>query len=82
MLNVLIAEAEELELGGYEVIGVVGSEAEARELAAEDMARRERALESDKDPGICPYVYKMYERGMNGYVEVLELSAMDVTACN
>ena len=82
MLNVLIAESEELELGGYEVIGVVGSESEAMELAAEDMARRERALGADEDPGICPHVYKMYERGMNGYVEVLELSAMDVTACN
>ena len=76
MLNVLIAEAEELEFG-YEVIGVVGSESEARELAEEDMASRERKLERDEDPGICPYVYKMFQRGVDGYSCILEIPATD-----
>ena len=76
MLNVLIAECEELELG-YEVIGVVGSESEARELAAEDMASREAKLEGGGDPGICPYVYRMFVRGVNGYSCTLEIPATD-----
>ena len=66
-LNILIAESEELEDGGYEVIGVVGDEAEARELAACDMASREKKLEAGDDPGICPYVYRMFQRGLGGY---------------
>ena len=79
MLNVLIAECEELEFG-YEVIGVVGSESEARELAAEDMASRERKLESDEDPGICPYVYRMFQREIDGYTCTLEIPATEAIA--
>ena len=81
MLNVLITECEEMDGPGcYEVIGVVGSEKEARELAAEDLHARLVKLEADDDPGICPYVYKMYQRGgVEGYGCVLEISAMGVT---
>lgn len=79
MLNVLIAEAEELEFG-YEVIGVVASASEAREFAALDMARRECLLESGGDPGICPFVYKMFQRGLEGYSAVLEISALTLNA--
>ena len=77
-MNVLIAESEEIESGGYEVIGLVDSESEARELAAEDMAARLRKLERDEDPGVCPYVYKMYQRGMDGYSAIVEIPASAV----
>lgn len=80
MLNVLIAESEELELGGYEVIGVVGDEKEARELAAEDMAAREKKLEAGDDPGICPYAYKMFARTMEGYSCLLYIPATEAIA--
>lgn len=81
MLNVLIAETEEMEC--YEVIGVVGSESEARELAAADMRDRERKLEADmeSDGGNAPmpvYIYKMHRRGVEGYVPVLEILATEV----
>lgn len=77
MLNVLIAESEELELGGYEVIGVVGSAKEARELAAEDMRDREKKLEAGGDPGICPFVYKMFVCRLDGYSCKLEIQAVN-----
>lgn len=73
MLNVLIAEAEEMELGGYEVIGVVGSDSEARELAQSDMDGRVDKLMADADPGLCPFVYKVYSRGTDGYTSTLEI---------
>lgn len=79
MLNVLIAESEELELGGYEVIGVCANESEARELAASDMRYRENALEAGDAP-MCPYVYKMHVRGVEDYSVMVEFNAAEVTA--
>jgi hypothetical protein len=79
MLNILIAEAEEVEFG-YDVIGVVGSESEARELAASDMAERERKIENDEEAPLPVYIYKMYQRGTDGYACVLEIPASEVTA--
>ncbi len=76
MLNILIAEAEEPEFG-YEVIAVVDSETEARELAASDLASRLKRIDRNEDPGICPYVYKMFQRGIEGYAPVLEILAAD-----
>jgi hypothetical protein len=79
MLNVLIAESEELELGGYEVIGVCANESEARDMAASDMHDREKLLARGGSP-MCPYVYKMHVRGMYGYSVSVEFNAAEVTA--
>ncbi len=78
MLNILIAEAEEPEFG-YEVIAVVNGETEARELAASDLVSRLNRLDKNEDPGICPYVYRMFQRGIEGYAPVLEILAAEVS---
>lgn len=75
MLNILIAEAEEAEFG-YEVIGVVNGETEAREMAASDMADRERQLDAGDSP-MCPFVYRMFQRGVDGYIAVLDIPATE-----
>ena len=53
----LIVEDEE---GHYYLpVGNVGSINEGRQMAQDDMRRRLRLLEADKDPGLCPYCYKI-----------------------
>ena len=76
-LNVLIVEGEEPEMG-YEVLGVVSSDEEAREFAANDLRFRQQKLEADQDPGICPYVYKMHHLGQQGYRVTFEIHATDL----
>jgi hypothetical protein len=58
--SILIAEDEE---GNYEPIEIASSANEAREIAQSDMRRRLRAIESNEDPGICPYEYKVWKDG-------------------
>lgn len=60
----LIAEDEER--CSYEPIGIVSTLREAREIARLDIRIREEKLMSDGDPGICPYVYKVYAQGATG----------------
>jgi hypothetical protein len=60
---VLIAEDEERH---YEPVAVVVSIAEAREIAASDFRSRMRRLEREEDPGLCPYQYKVWARGIEG----------------
>jgi len=62
-LAVLIAEDEE---GRYEPVAVVVSIAEAREIAASDLRSRMRLLDREEDPGLCPYQYKVWARGIEG----------------
>jgi hypothetical protein len=62
-LAMLIAEDEE---GHYEPVAVVVSIAEAREIAASDLRGRMRRLEREEDPGLCPYLYKVWARGIEG----------------
>jgi hypothetical protein len=59
----LIAEDEE---GHSEPVAVVASINEAREIAEDDLHRRMGLLESDQDPGLCPYEYKVWARGLDG----------------
>ena len=63
---------------GFEVIGVVRSVAEAWEFAQHDMRRRERLLEQDGDPGLCPWVYKIHTSGQDGYRVTHEILATDL----
>lgn len=62
-LGILIVEDEE---GNYEPLAVVATIEEAIELKADDLKRRLDRLEHDEDPGLCPYEYKVYARGMGG----------------
>ena len=62
-LAMLIAEDDD---GHYEPVAVAGTIGEAGELAANDFRDRTRRLERGEDAGICPVVYKLWARGING----------------
>ena len=64
---ILIAEDEE---GHYEPIGAVISINEAREIAKSNMEYKMRELERGGDPGLCPYEYKVWARGLLGVQRV------------
>ena len=63
----LIAEDEE---GHYQPVASVISINEGREIAQDDLRRRTRLLECDADPGLCPYCYKIWARGIDGDLRV------------
>jgi len=63
----LIAEDEE---GQYEPVAVVASISEAREIAESDLRGRMRRLERGEDPGLCPYEYKVWANGIDGYYRI------------
>ncbi len=70
-LAILIAE-----FGGglYEPVGVVVSISEAREIAADDMRERMRALEAGKESA-CPERYTLWAQGIVGrYREVKRIA--------
>lgn len=64
-LAMLIAESED---GQYEPVAVVGTIREAREVAGDDLRLRMQHIESGDydDAGVCPYVYKVWARGVGG----------------
>jgi hypothetical protein len=62
-LAMLIAEDEE---GHYEAVAVASTVNEAKELAESDLRARQRRLECGEDPGLCPFVYKLWARGADG----------------
>ena len=66
-LAMLIAEDEE---GQYEPVAVVATLGEAREIAESDLRGRMRRLERGEDPGICPYVYKVWASGIDGFYRI------------
>ena len=59
----LIAEDEE---GHHEPVAVASTINEAKEFAESDLRGRMRRLERGDDPGICPYTYKLWARGIEG----------------
>lgn len=63
-LAMLIAEDEE---GHHEPVAVASTINEAKELAESDFRGRRRRLERGEDPGLCPYVYKVWAQGIDGY---------------
>ena len=63
----LIAEDEE---GHSQPVGLACSINEAQEIAAEDLRGRLRLLERDADPGLCPWEYKLWARGLGGEYKV------------
>ncbi len=65
-LAIITAEDEE---HNSEPVGLACTMDEASELANADMNRRLRALEHDDDPGICPYEYILWARGISGWYE-------------
>ncbi|MCU1236487.1 MAG: hypothetical protein JWP63_4454 [Candidatus Solibacter sp.] len=62
-LAMLIAEGED---GQHEPVAVIGTISEAREAAASDLRERMRRLELDGDAGLCPTLYKVWARGIDG----------------
>ncbi len=59
----LIVEDEE---GHYEPINFAGTLAEGFEMAKDDLRFRQTRLENDEDPGLCPFEYKLWARGIDG----------------
>jgi hypothetical protein len=59
----LIVEDEE---GHYQPLAIASTLAEAFEMAKEDLQGRQRLLEIGGDPGLCPYEYKLWARGLGG----------------
>ena len=73
----LIVEDEE---GNYEPIGEACSIAEAEEIIASVMRGKLSALESDNDPGICPYIWRGFERNASGqYADVWRVLEVERT---
>ena len=62
-MAMLIAESED---GQHEPVAVVGTITEAREAAASDFRDRMRRLEQGDDAGLCPAIYKLWARGIDG----------------
>jgi hypothetical protein len=62
-LAMLIAEDEE---GHHEPVAVANSINEAKEIVESDLRDRMRRLEGGDDPGLCPYTYKLWARGIGG----------------
>jgi hypothetical protein len=62
-LAMLIAESED---GQHEPIAVVGTISEAREVAGSDLRDRMRRLDKCEDAGLCPILYKVWARGIDG----------------
>ena len=63
----LIVEDEE---GHYEPVNYASSLGEGFEMAKEDLRNRQRMLEADQDPGLCPWEYKVWARGLEGKMVV------------
>ena len=59
----LIVEDEE---GHYEPVSLAMTIGEGKELAQDDLRARMGRLEGDEDPGLCPYSYKLWARGLDG----------------
>ncbi len=66
-IAMLLCEDEE---GHYEPIGPCASIKEAWEIAASNMQYKRRELERDGDPGLCPWVYKIWAVGLDGVYRV------------
>jgi hypothetical protein len=66
-LALLIAEDED---GDYEPVASATTINEAKGLAAEDLRCRRARLERDENPGLCPYAYRLWARGMDGEFRV------------
>ena len=63
----LIAEDEE---SHYEPIAVAVNISEGKEIAQSDLRGRMRRLERGDEPGLCPYQYKLWARGVDGLQHV------------
>jgi hypothetical protein len=63
----LIVEDEE---GHYEPVNYASSLGEGFEMAKEDLRNRRNNPEADKNPGLCPWQYKVWARGLEGRMVV------------
>ena len=63
----LIVEDEE---GHYEPVNYASTLAEGFEMAKEDLRNRQKNLMADNDPGLCPWEYKVWARGLDGKMVV------------
>jgi hypothetical protein len=71
-LAMLIAEDEE---GHHQPVAVASTINEAKELAQSDFLARRKRLERGDDPGLCPYLYKVWAQGIDGdYLVAFEIT--------
>jgi hypothetical protein len=62
-LAMLIAESDD---GQHQPVAVVGTINEAREVAKSDLRDRMRRLDLGEEPGLCPTLFKLWARGIDG----------------
>jgi hypothetical protein len=62
-MAMLIAASED---GQHEPVAVVGTINEACEAAKSNLRNRMRRLELGEEPGLCPTLYKVWARGIDG----------------
>jgi hypothetical protein len=62
-LAMLIAESED---GQHEPVAVVGTISEARGAAECDLRERMRRLETGEEAGLCPTLYRVWARAIDG----------------
>jgi hypothetical protein len=71
----LIAEDED---SHYLPIGSVVNIDEGRGIALDDLRRRMCELERGNDPGFCPYCYKIWARGLDGFLVAATILATEL----
>ena len=71
----LIAEDEE---GHYEPVNYASTLAEGFEMAKDDLRLRQTRLMKDEDPGLCPWQYKLWARGLDGMVVAATFNVRDL----
>jgi hypothetical protein len=70
-IAVLIAEDD---AEAYLPLGPVSTIAEGREIARQDLRHRMQEIERGGEP-FCPSVYKVWARGLHGYLVAAEFEA-------
>ena len=58
------------EAGQYEPVNYASTLAEGFEMAKDDLRLRQARLMKDEDPGVCPWEYKIWARGLEGRMVV------------
>jgi hypothetical protein len=62
-LAMVIAEDED---GHYEPVAVAATIREAKEIAESDLRGRMLRIERGEEAGLCPIIYKLWARGIDG----------------
>jgi hypothetical protein len=66
-MAMLMIEDEE---GNYEPLSPVSTIKEGKWMAGCDLRLRLKNIEKGHDPGLCPHVYKLWARGLDGIYQI------------